>query len=648
MAELTSPVPSLLNGLYSRGKVIVPPVFKDPAISPKSFVWEPCQSSQIAALASAGISVATFERFRDLFVRNPFDYSIDSGDGFRDRRNAPLNTSTLIRHLTGQVAVGTRCGRSPVSGRFETTTLCLDLDAGSDLLDRFDRVSRLFPIVPEVIQSSASGGLHLWWFFDAPVELFELFNPYDKSGIVPRLLEGSGLRLENSLIECFPQALSRDFHGNALRLPFGKDSFRLSQDELVPDASTPIGSMHQFFRLMDLGHVEYITLDELRECCASVPARRGVSKRKRVQVESIARSEELKRLDEIGLTGPGQFNQAVFRKALDYCMRGYSESETCVAAAEWLDAKHNGKSDTYNRSPKAAHAELAATVASVYRRFEQRTLWAPLPELTLAEWARIVAATPSVDALTDANGTTHSTAKYERFVADIIRGMKQWVVTQAERDAREVAASLPTTLVGSAAFVKEFAHRARKWWPAPAVPFFCVPCSYNYRRTMPGVSDSTMHFFWKLLRDSSLFRLSQGASQVSGRCETFTVELDFENQQLTHGEALLSLLPASSIRDRYSEHHAKQLIKGGRKEVMRSDSSGKISIKQFAQRRLSGLCTACATGSGKGSGASVTGAPFSDGPTVPRQRKRGLNNENPPVLATHADNHASATMGLWQ
>jgi hypothetical protein len=621
-------------------KPIEGPVYMHPSISTKNFCWGDYSEAHLRSFEALGITLDQFEWWRNLFVGNPFDYTIDSGNGHRDQYNGALSTSTLIRHLQGDIVVGTRSRRSPETGHFVSPWLCLDLDAGPDLITRYDQVCRLFPVLPEVIQSSSSGGLHCYAFFAEEMEVFDLLNPYDGSGLVPRILASHKLQLVSGQIECYPQAIGKEIHGNALRLPFGKDSYLMWPDDLIPEVSTSIGSLKALYCRFALGQVETVTPTALRGCVGVVSRskKKKPLKRRNSNVSRL-RATALESIDRDGLTAPGQLHRALYQKSLHYAIWNWSEEEASVSILKWLDEKNNGYSTTYNESPKLAVKEALSTLTSVMRRFEHRTAWAPMPELTRRETARLLTATPSTLALTDECGVHHSPAKYERFVVNVIRGMKQWVMTQSLREAQFVAASNPEIALGSPEFCKLFADAVQEWWPAITVPIFIVPCPYDFRRSIPGISEATLNFYWRLVGQSKLFTVARHASAFRNLSEAFAVELDFDEQTKSFGDALLQLLPPSAIRDRYSDYHARQLIKEGRQAVHDQPSlTTELDVNEFIRRRLAGLCTACAR-TDKQSRGNTARSPrsllrivaFSDAATGVHRRANRDGNEIPPI-----------------
>src|SRR5689334_13621536 len=74
-----------------------PSVFITPTKSPKVFEHGLLTESDARRLHQLQIPTDVFDFFRDRYVGHPFDFNIDSGNGFRDNYETSLYPGLLIR-----------------------------------------------------------------------------------------------------------------------------------------------------------------------------------------------------------------------------------------------------------------------------------------------------------------------------------------------------------------------------------------------------------------------------------------------------------------------------------------------------------------------------------------------------------------------
>jgi hypothetical protein len=70
-------------------------VFMYPTKSPKSHDWGSVSEVNRSRLASHGMTLDDVRWFRETFVGNPFDFNVDSGDGWRKQKHWALDDDRL-------------------------------------------------------------------------------------------------------------------------------------------------------------------------------------------------------------------------------------------------------------------------------------------------------------------------------------------------------------------------------------------------------------------------------------------------------------------------------------------------------------------------------------------------------------------------
>lgn len=565
--------------------------------------WNPLTTQEQDQLIALGIDANLFYFFRRKFVPNGFDFNIDSGNGWRACTNRHVSNAELIAHLAGDAVVAVRCGRDPRTAHYVTDQLTIDLDDGQDLWDRVDRVMRAFG-VPVLSLSSNSGGMHARYFLEEPIELWTLLDPNTGDGIVPRLLLEVGLEPMSGRVEIYPQGkYEKISSGNALRLPFGKGSrFIDAYDRMPMTIGGPIRDLLAVRQLFADEKIEPLSPSELADRARRV---RRKKPKPAGAVLPAAKSDGpriqlLRRLVTTGLTGPGQFNEALYTLSVDYALRRVPKEDAQCLLRRWVEERTNGHSRTFERSQDDAFREADEVLTSVYSRWEERNSWAPRPGLTSFENAWIVAATLTQRKLKDAvTGAEFEAGKVQRFIRDVHDGMKQWVLTRSLRVAETIAVRNPRVAVGSAQFDTWFLEAARSFWPFPPVPLFIVENPYVFRSKVMGVSERTVGALWRIAKETRLFIPHLGACAGAQRAESFAVQLDFgvRGDTTTHslGAGIIQLLPPSTIREQYSDHFARKIRAEGATEfASRFPLANELNVRSYVEWRLSGACPSCA------------------------------------------------------
>ena len=426
--------------------------------------------------------------------------------------------------------------------------------------------------------------------------------------MLPRLLSEADIELTPGRVEIIPLgtytaksgALSL---GRRARLPGGTGCQLLEHDTGAPLALTGPNSIRRAHELFEHTYVEPVDVDDMRKDAARIgrPGRRPARRAKGSGKMAGVLPDYISRLDSIGLERPGELNDAVLAKAVSHALNGLTRDEATARIADWLDARHNGQSRTYNRDPKAAHAKVVDVTAYVYATWRHRSNIAQRPGLTEYEATLIHALTEGdgVDVLDPDTGECFPRYKVEAFIFEVMDGMKQWVMTKCLFASRDVLARNPDVAVGSPEFDALFAKAVRTFWPNPDVPVFVVENPYSFRRTIEGVSEATATPLWRIAQDTGLFRLHRRAHQYTGRCAAYVVWLDFDHSRTravhTMAEALVAMLPPSDIREQYSAHYARRIRDEGQQGVATTlQADGRDQVQQYVARRLDGLCHACA------------------------------------------------------
>ena len=569
--------------------------------------WHELTTDEVARLQALDLDVATFTFFRDTFVSHAYDYNCDAGNGWRPVRTGRLTNNELIRHLEGSIVLGTGCGRHPETGRYITHRFVIDLDPCPEQWTLYQRVRGVFGD-PLLFQSSDRGGLHAHYFLSEAVECDTLYHPGSGDGMLPRLLSEAGIELTPGRVEIIPLGTyigktGAPSLGRRARLPGGIGCQLLEADTGAPLALTGPDSIRRAHDLFEYTYVEPVDVDDMRKDAARIgrPGRRPARRAKGSGKMAGVLPDYISRLDSIGLERPGELNDALLAKAVSHALNGLTRDEATVRIADWLDARHNGQSRTYNRDPKAAHTKAVEVTAYVYATWRHRSNIAQRPGLTEYEATLIHTLTEGdgIDVLDPDTAECFPRYKVEAFIFEVMNGMKQWVMTKCSLAARDVLARNPAVAIGSPEFDALFAKAVRAFWPNPNVPAFVVENPYSFRRTIDGVSEATATPLWRIAQNTGLFRLHRRPHQYTGRCAAYIVWLDFDHSRTrtahTMAEALVNMVAPSDLREQYSAHYARRIRDEGQQAVAATvPADGRDQVEQYISRRLSGMCHACA------------------------------------------------------
>jgi hypothetical protein len=339
-------------------------------------------------LASIGLALIDFAFLVARFIGHRFDYIIRRGDSgwvFLDGRY--LSDWSLVRHLGGDIIVGTGCRYDAARRILATPYIAVDIDhAGdaTDLRDRYDRVLQALGRPSYVLRSSDSGGLHVYYLLTRAENLHVLRSFDGCRGDVMRLLRARGVREEKGRIEVYPRGQYKDRGPQPrLRAPFGAGSGVLDVETLEPVAGAGAQSLVWARDSFERGKVRVVDPTEWRSACRELPPepapirerRKTVTKRpaRRGQEPSgrAPTGHDAAKVQEYlthGLTGRRQLNAAASALAFHFRFGERMEREEAIGAMlAWLESQHNGMSATYNAHERHIQRQSRACPSSGQR-----------------------------------------------------------------------------------------------------------------------------------------------------------------------------------------------------------------------------------------------------------------------------------------
>jgi hypothetical protein len=418
------------------------------------------------------------------------------------------------------------------------------------------------------------------------VELHTLRDPQAVNGVVVRLLAAYGVPEQSSRVEVYPRGQYR-LRGpqNRVRLPFGSGSIAL--DPFTLDRLTrggPLDDLRHVAAHLGRGLVPLIEAEEWLEEAKSLPpvARRRTTAARKGRTTSAPRSAaehtsaglDLDALWTTGLTGNGQFNEAVWTLGRDLRRRGLSREEAKSRLSEWLDQKHNRCSRTYNAFPAVAHQEIEEVMGRLYSGASSAGDWGPLPGLSEWEAAGLIEATRLDSQLADPEtGEVLNRFKVQQLGFEVLRHGKQWVLREVRWRLADLQASQPNLDCRSAEFATALAPTVAPFWPDIKRPEFIVPVPFKLRLAVPGIGKDTQWALWRVLQEQGICKLERVASAEAHRAATYRMTLDFaalSPEVITLDSlpsALNTLLSPDEIRAMYSRHYARRIRAASRSRI---------------------------------------------------------------------------------
>ena len=349
-------------------------------------------------LVIIGLSLTDFAFFLARFIGHRWQFikSQPSGD-WSSRKNEYLTDWLLVRHLAGDIVVGTGCRWNDERRIFCTPYVIIDVDHNGDEADlnaRYSRVIAALGAPTYVVKSSDSGGLHVYYFLTRSEPLHALRAWNGRDGDVMRLLEAEGLREENGSIEVYPRGHYKDRgQQNRVRAPFGVGSCLLDPVTLSPISEPGPASLilaRAMFERGDVRLVDPMAWASRRSALAhpmKAPSPRPdeIPRRKRPRLAELRKrsvdraptghhATMVERWLTDGLTSQKELNKAAGALAFHYRFGLRLSLENATARLlEWLESHHNGKSRTYNASPVRARAQVSGVVERVYKRAKPKS-----------------------------------------------------------------------------------------------------------------------------------------------------------------------------------------------------------------------------------------------------------------------------------
>jgi len=548
----------------------------------------PPAARHVKSLDALRLSIADYSAVMS-FVGHPFDYCIrfnrvpdrtDPSDAQSSKwSSAPqgqaLTHLQLIRHLQGNRWIATGCRWNPnvgPSGKHQTRSFAIDIDAGPDMLGRYAAVVRALGSPSLLFRSSGSGGLHAWYFLDAPVDRFRLKNKAGTGGAIVRLLGSEGLTEAKGQIEFYPNGkLKGGKRGNRLRVPFGAQSCLL--DPLNPTipvtGGTPLDDLRYVAAQFAAGVVPVHAFDTFfaRAALVRTPrAARFARPRKRRRTRTTRIDAKSPTVLHTGLTGPNQLNSTLNKVAHHFRWSATGEEECTQLVLDWLDRNHNGHSATYNESREAAREEAVVIVRRVYLDYGMPGARRVLPVLTDTEIVRIVNASAGTLCYRNpASGAVRELKRYrlQEFLFTAHQLHKDWVLKDARRAYSVIASRYPALDPGGDTFAEEFEQQFRYMWPDPLTREFIVPFAYECRSGMKGMKGSGHTPYWTLAQATGLYTQTRPANYALQQCALYRVKLDFGTSAPRYDdlETWLSCnLTETEIRSAYSATYARQIL----------------------------------------------------------------------------------------
>jgi len=263
-------------------------------------------------------------------------------------------------HLAGRFTLG-------YPGKTYTKFCAVDVDRHNGESDSIifalaERIIALFPTAtPVVVQSSQSGGLHVYLF------LLESSWTNRAHSYVAGILKGEGIRAE-----VYP------FGTRNFRIPFGKGSFLLDSRDFTPLHSTNVESFRAFLWAIEHGKIEPLEIPpEFRATLSPSSTPRTPPKARTIDL-SASTSPFMIDIDTLllgGLQKPGDLlclktDEAQGRNKQMWLLTWHqkeierkSDEDTIGLLNWWIETKHNGLSKDWDRDPKGVYKEIERMVA---------------------------------------------------------------------------------------------------------------------------------------------------------------------------------------------------------------------------------------------------------------------------------------------
>lgn len=297
------------------------------------------------------VTTETARRFKQTFFpayKSPFGIRrVEHEWTIETRPGRYLTDAKVKAHLEGRYWVG------PTSRTF-TKSITVDLDAHDewakrDFTERARRTIDAMPDTPPLVFSTPRGGIHATWLLPEAVwsERARAFvlDQLDKSDIRPAL----------GRVEIFPTGRQ------VLRAPLGRDCFLLDNDDLIPigDRKACVEALDWMLRYDKVERLEIPP--QYRSTLTPAGIRQGRSGPNSV-------SPWMRSMDDLltfGLETRGTRNESLLNLCWFFHVVHGHDSETVVHDLRgWIDTRHNGFSDDYNRDPETVYQHIERIVSN--------------------------------------------------------------------------------------------------------------------------------------------------------------------------------------------------------------------------------------------------------------------------------------------
>jgi len=319
--------------------------------------------------------------FVSTFVQCRFPYNIKT-DEYPDwvtrsfyGKHATLDDYAIARHLTGKHLVAVFPGSY-------TKYLVLDIDQSGYQKEILKAVLQILPD-PLVIQSSATKGIHVYYFFDPVIRVDKLEK------LMGTILNTHEVPVRPGYCEVFPQMK------RALRLPLGKGSYVVDPQTLDPihrNAADGIRFIkeniiyHSIDKVLPYGE----SGDELIKCdsvpykptrnTVELPVETGIATSKRHLNPLTDPSDKftgrefhdlIDGLLREGIQRPGTRYVLQSKLIFHFWSLGYSREKCYEVISQWY-LSHNHQSKNWQANPGKVFRQLKGAITSFYRNGERK------------------------------------------------------------------------------------------------------------------------------------------------------------------------------------------------------------------------------------------------------------------------------------
>jgi hypothetical protein len=295
------------------------------------------------------ISPEVLKRYISAFVTSSEPHGIQElNDSNWATINYKASNKRISDHLNGEFFVS--IPKQYVKG------VVFDLDAHTpetekNLDERTDAILGIFELWSGLVFSTPRGR-HIWFLRERGIIAEGRLERY-----IETTLNDSGFWAEYGDIEFAPQ------RAGLMRLPLGHNCFMLDHFSFDPVAPTSIGCLIKLDYILKNKNLDWVYIPDGFDHFK--PIKRVGRKRKRRLDVNNGFNQDIQSLLVSGLTENGQRNRVLMKLSWHFQkIEGLDRVGAKRALKEWIDTKHNGLSDDYNRSPKDVYKQIDRIVES--------------------------------------------------------------------------------------------------------------------------------------------------------------------------------------------------------------------------------------------------------------------------------------------